>query len=687
MKSEFKRRALGVSLLSLLLAACGSGGSVSFSFALNSVTPNVSATLLGGETVEVTGVNFLDVTIVTVMFGGHPVQGVSVLGDGVIEVVTPPAPNGATGSVDVTVITADAGARTLANGYTYQNGDAMAVGAITPTTFTATGAEDFTITGQNLAGAGQTTVEVIFGSAGTVVGNVSDGGATVTGRAPLVAGTPPAAPVTVTVRRAPGEEANAPQTVTFDWNPPFGVPGPGQTVGGASQPVRIADGYAVACTAGVDGTWGNLDDEVLLLSGHPAAPNSVPVRRIPTVPGPAPTPVGFLHPQLSIPVSFATGDVFVYSVGTGAGPRITRITNISTATPTVTDNAPPGMNPLPLAAIGPNRLAYTTAGPDGILNGAASDEDLYVIDVVTMTPFLPITIGHVDLTLPASFSLPRSADGGSTVFLVSTGADAVAGNGNDQMVRAVVPAATASFAAAPFLVQPPLVLSSTTAFAPGAGANGVPGNADDTVEVFFHNGATLARTPRALGAALFVGAPLHAVRLGGSGGVVAAGTGLQIFTDILLGSPTLTAIPGVPILAGLPSLEAIVFGPGADLVVGAPPDEARHISGGGASVPFADVPLWTQAASPGSDADRAFAVGRGPDGAFGTGDELLVVQSVRALGQTRDGTTIPLAVDAGRSILSSSRFVPLSGSSGIIQSPGPDGVFGTPDDHYVLTRH
>ncbi|MGH7163672.1 MAG: hypothetical protein ACREID_09315, partial [Planctomycetota bacterium] len=192
--------------------------------------------------------------------------------------------------------------------------------------------------------------------------------------------------------------------------------------------------------------------------------------------------------------------------------------------------------------------------------------------------------------------------------------------------------------------------------------------------------------PRSLGVGHNVASLVSTARLGGTGCVVPAGAGLVLFTDVAMGAPTAVAMPGAPLLGSLASQEVIVFGPGADLAPATSDDEARRLDAAGASTSFSTVPLWAQGVPPGADAGRAFGVGAGADGTFGTGDEQVIVHSIRALGAAREATSLPASLPAAP-LSGTVPFFPLFATWGLVQSPGVNGTFGDVDDRLVLVRY
>ncbi|MGQ0614389.1 MAG: IPT/TIG domain-containing protein [Planctomycetaceae bacterium] len=699
MSSHLARRAAPALFCALLLcASCGGGGGggpLLTTFNVTSVSPNSVVGLLGGQEVTIHGVSFLDVLFTQVTFGGSAASALTVVDDFTLRAVIPPAPLGVPQTVSVSVSTFQAGTRSLANAFTYM--DTPALANISPALFTPTGAEDFTINATSFGLSGPGTVQVSFAGIGSVPGLLSADGSSITGRAPLAPGAPPAGPLAVTVTPGVGPVLDVLNPVAYSWSAPLFVPVPFQAIGGASRPMRLADGHALLCFPGANGIWGDADDEVVLLSGPPSTPAAQALRR------PTNIPVGFLSALNSIPAVLDGDTACVYSVGPdgAAATADDRAVLLDTliSGPVIADLPPFVLNTAPVAALGPDLVAFGAAGADGLLGTA--DDVVVAMQLVGTAPIIGgmTVVGPLDRTGPGSCSIPQSADG-TSMFLVTAGGNALPGDADDVMVLVSplpwLAATPGHFAPAPSPTQRAIVLSATRAIVPSAGPNGVPGTADDTLEVYTFAGGALARTSRPLGLPLGMGALRHAVRLGGAG-VVLASSGpdatagnlddrVLIYVDAATSASLSVAAPGLPLLAGLESSEVVMIGPGIDLVGGGGDDEARRIAADGATTSFATVPFFTQAGLPAADGSRVFAVGPGLDRAYGTGDEELLVFSVRALGASRDATALPLGLPFQR-LGAGQPVVPVGATWGLVQAPGPDGNFGTADDAYVLARY
>ena len=165
--------------------------------------------------------------------------------------------------------------------------------------------------------------------------------------------------------------------------------------------------------------------------------------------------------------------------------------------------------------------------------------------------------------------------------------------------------------------------------------------------------------------------------LGSSGVVVAInGANVRVYTDVGAGTLSDVAIMGVPAFVSLGG-EVLIYGPGIDLTPGTGDDVAVRIADTGTSTSFADVPKWGQALPPTTDGTRAFAVGAGPDGAPGTGDEQIIVHVPAALGRTRDAVALPLS-PPGFVINPVYPVTALGLDYGVMQQPG--------SNIYVLVR-
>lgn len=664
-----------------LLPACGGGGGGGggggITFLLFSVDPDTSLDLNGGDEVLVSGEGFLAAGIANVTFGGLPATNLAVLDDTTLRVTTPPAPGGNPGAVTVTVISLNAGQRELFAAYTYvappSNPDPQ---TITPTVFTATGAETFTIQGTSL-GTPNGLVEVTFAGAGTVTATVNATATLVTGRAPVTPGVPPTGAIVVTLGSG-SAAAEVPTRVTFDYQVPLSIGLPNQTAGGASRPVRLADTHGIVCTAGPNGVWGDGDDDVIFFLGPPA-PASVQLRRTDGT-----SPVGWLHPVNSVPVVLDEDTFCLYSVGldgaTGGGDdRITVVTQARTS-PVVTDYSLASViNPAPPGKVAATVFATTTAGPNGVLGDG--DDELLVFNFATALRQV-FTMGPVHLLNgTGNFSIPFSPDGDS-VFAMSVGPDGAPSTPDDSVVRLVRSTGAGAVRAAQFFGRP-LALNGSLVAAPGPGPNRIFGDNDDDLTVVDFAGVGANHS---LGGPLSVTAAVPFARLGTDGVVVAVrGATPQTdrvvaFTNPLGGTSASLTLPGVPLLSPLRGGALVVFGPGPNLTTNDPDDQALFVDSSAAgSTPFAGAQPWSQVpASPG-DQDRAFGV------VAGAGARLIVHQS-RALGAVVSVSSLPLS-DFGAPAAGGQPFVPIGPGWGLMQSPGNDGVFGVNLDSILVVRY
>ncbi len=692
-------RRAGALLPFLVLAACGGGGGGggggTATFTVTALNPAVSVDLAGGDLITITGTNFLTAAVDVITFGGIPGTNRILVSETELTVVTPPAPGGAAGAVDVVFTSLSGGTLQVSDGYTYAS-SAPNPQTIAPTSFTATGAESFTITGTTLGPLGG-QVTVVFQGIGSVTASVSANGTSVTGRAPLAGGVPPIGGITVTIDTG-SATVDVPTPVSYTYAPPVavGVAGvPYQTSGNASQPVRLADGYAVLCTAGVDAGWGTGDDEIKIVTGPPAATTvaSVAPRGFPG------TQVGYLSATSSVPVILGPDTFAVYSAGaTGVGPGFVLVTAARTA-PVADIFTYPGINAAPVAAIGPARIAFAAAGPDGIFGPggpppANQSDDLVVADFNLALAPPPILVTRVvggiadtSITGPGNFSIPFSADG-DTVFMMGAGPDAVRWNGDDTIIAHVMSTATTStLFSAPFLFGRPIALTSSLLAVPGAGPDGLAGGGNDTLEVFTYSGPW-SRTPHLLGQTFDVAALVPCGRVG-NGIVVPLLGGIRVYTNPLAGTASTLPFLGTALFAPLGNGGLAVFGPGANLVPRTGNDDvAMHIDSAGTTVEsFSLIPNLFQNVAPLSDADRVFAVSPGPDGAFQTPDDTLEVYQTRSLGQARSVTPLPLNALPVARVMGTLPFVPVGPGWGLLQSPGTDTIFGNTDDQLILVTY
>jgi len=689
-----KCRALGRAvfapvLLVFLLSGCGGGGGGGvIAFLLGLVTPSTSVDLNGGDLVTITGSNFTAANVAGVLFGGSPGLNFQLVDDSTLRVTAPPAPGGVPGAVDIEVRSIEAGSKFIISGFTYTGvAGPPAPTSIFPTIFSATGAEQFTIQGTSL-GPPNGTVQVTFQGVGTVTGNVNATGQFVIGNVPLHGGTPPQLPINVSVANG-AQVGNVPTAVTFPWVAPasFNVRHQSGFPGEASQPVRVADGIAVLCTAGLDTAWFTADDELVIVKGPPNAP------------GVTSLVLGHLDQRNSIPAVLDANTVAVFTPGPSALPSnddgVHLVTSLQGA-PASTKLVVPFMNPSPVAAIASNRIACTTFGVNTAPGGF--DDELKILEITgtAVTTTRTHAFGNADTflhALPAdNFSIPISF-GGDLVFVISVGTAGAGGADSTITAYSFSGAAALPPVGAPMLLRRPVAISATVVAAAAGDPAGIAApSGNDTLMVFTAAGGVVTRTDRRQSASLITTALLPIVRLGGGSVAipVAAGGGneIRIYSNLVAGAPLATPMPGTPLFAPLIGGDLVVWGPGVDLNPTTAPNECRRIiSAGGTQTPFALTPLWPLNFRPFSDSERAFATAGGGLG-FGSGTEILIVQQSRALGSATDAATLPLGGGAGVApVAAGFPFVPVGPGWGLIQSPGPNGTFRDLDDRIILARY
>ncbi len=690
-RTALGRAVFAPALLALLLSGCGGGGGGGvISFLLGLVTPSQSVDLNGGDILTITGSNFIAAGVAGVLFSGTPGLNFLRLDDTTLRVTSPPAPGGVPGPVDIEVRSIEAGSKFIIGGFTYVGvSGPPAPTTINPTIFSATGAEPFTIQGTSL-GPPNGTVQVTFQGVGTVTGNVSASGQFVSGNAPVGGGTPPQLPIAVSVANG-ALVGNVPTQVTFPWVAPaaFSVRHQSGFPGEASQPVRVADGIAVLCTAGADTGWGTADDELVIVKGPP------------NVPGVTSLVLGHLDQRNSIPAVLDANRVVIYTPGPSLLPSNDDGFHLVTALQTVpasTKLVSGFLNPAPVAAIASNRIACTAFGFDQAPGG--NDDELRILEITgtAVTTTRVHVFGNADTFLHAipsdNFSIPISF-GGDLVFVVSVGA--LGAGGADSTVTAYSFSGAAALGPgptpAPMLLRRPIAVSATFAAAVAGDPAGIAApSGNDNLMVFAASGGVVTRTDRRQGASLLTFALNPIVRLGGGTVAipVAAGSGneVRVFNNLVSGAPLSTAMPGTPLFAPLIGGDLVVWGPGVDLSATTAPNECRRItSTGGAQQAFAVTPFWLLNFRPLTDADRAFATAGGGTG-FGSGNEVLIVQQSRALGSAGDAATLPLGGGPGVApVLAGFPFVPVGPGWGLIQSPGPNGTFRDLDDRILLVRY
>ncbi|HEX5136609.1 MAG TPA: IPT/TIG domain-containing protein [Planctomycetota bacterium] len=698
--SSFTWRRAGALVPFLLLAACGGGGGGGgggpATFTVTAINPAVSVDLFGGDLVTITGTNFATAGVQNITFGGAAGTNRTIISETELTVVTPAAPGLQAGAVDVVLISSFGGTLQVPDGYTYAN-SAPNPQTIAPTTFSPTGAEPFTISGTTLGPLGG-QVTVVFHGIGSVTADVSANGTQVTGRAPVAPGVPPIGAITVTLDTG-SAQVDVPTTVGYTYSSPFAVVGaPFQTAGNASQPVRLADGYAVLCTAGANGTWGNADDEIRIVTGPP---NAITIGSVSPRGSPG-AQVGYLSATSSIPAVLGPDTFCVYSVGS-AGAGFFVVTNARTS-PVADFIIYPQMNVAPIAAIGPARVAFVSSGVDNVFGPfgappANQGDELVVGDLslaavpVTMAPLLVPAAPFADTSVTGlgNFSIPFSPDG-DTVFVMGAGPDAVRWNGDDTVLAHVMSTGTTSaLFPARFLIGRPIAFSTSLLAGPGVGPNGLAGGGDDALEVFTYTGGAWTGTPYLLGQTVNTAAAVVTYARVGNGIAVAlaAPNALRLYTNPATGAATTLPFNGTPLLAPFGNGGLMAFGPGPNLVPATGnDDEALHINATISSIdPFSIIPNLIQNVAPLSDGNRMFAVSPGPDAAFLTGDDTLEIYQSLALGQAGSACQLPLAAMPTAPVNGALPFVPIGPGWGLLQSAGIDGAFGNIDDQLILVQY
>ncbi|HEY6506403.1 MAG TPA: IPT/TIG domain-containing protein [Vicinamibacterales bacterium] len=125
-----------------------------------------TGSVLGGETVVITGTNFNTPAVSEVKFGSEDALDFIVNNDTTITATAPPSAGLASGSVDVTVTNATGtSANTAADTYNYEEPDPPTVTSVSPTGGPITGGTSVTITGTNFVAEDPANdIEVEFGS-------------------------------------------------------------------------------------------------------------------------------------------------------------------------------------------------------------------------------------------------------------------------------------------------------------------------------------------------------------------------------------------------------------------------------------------------------------------------------------------------------------------------------------------
>jgi len=703
-----------------LIACSGGGGGTTTRLIVDSISPAESLDLNGGETVVITGQNFLEARIARVIFGdGNPGFGLTVVSDTRIEVTVPPSPSGNAGTVNVDVESLDLGTRGINGGFTYV-GDSGPTGppvpqTIVPTNFTATGAEKFTIGGTNL-GPGGGQVNVNFVGIGLVQATVSQDGTLATGNAPVSPSVPVGTAIQVIVDNQ-GQGAEVPTRVNFNyagvisWLIPFQ-----EASGNSSRPVRVQNGMAVIATAGTDGNWGNPvgtgNDSLWMITGAPLPSAATDLFAA------QPAAVRRLNKNNSVPVAMDDDTVCVYSPGLDgviltADDVVLVVTNLQSPTPLVRQVPVPMLTPAPLARISSTKLAFTTRG-----TGTGGQDELRFIDLSGAVPSLMSTrvdIGLTDFSNIAGRahrSIPFSPDG-DAVFVLALGPPGGArifGDANDFVTRYVLSTGETNKFQTWWLLDSPVALSATRVVAPVSfRANAPDPRADDNLAVFDYSGGLFGRTLYGVGARIQTGG-LHIMATLGGGHVVFSHGGanslpgdaddqLAVFRDDGAGGFTKLDLnlAGRPLFAPLGDGSLVVFGRGNDLAPGSDPDRVLHIKADGASfAEFAGAPLWPQGTLAATDGTRVFAIGAGADHPFyGSGNEELLVFQTKSLGSPIAAATLPMSPPVGYRVFAApsqlgqvrTPFVPVGNSWGLMQSPGLSNFFSLGTDRILVVGY
>jgi len=306
----------------------------------------------GGTTVVITGSGFVPGS--TILFGGTPLTGVTIVNGTTITGVTPP---GTAGTVPVTILTPGGGTFTLNNGFTYtpvggDGGTAPTIGTINPNNGPTTGGTGVTITGTGFTPG-----------ATVVIGGTPATGVTVVNPTTITANTPPGTvgPANVTVTNPNGQSTILPNGFTYTATATGGAaptvgtitPNSGPTTGGT--PITITGtGFTPGSTVNVGGTPAT---GVTVVN-----PTTITATTPPGVPGGAPVTV-------TTPNGTGTG-TFTYRTITATGQAFGATASalgVVTLPPVALATLPPGQT---VNFIGTTVPGVITTGPitDSALN-------------------------------------------------------------------------------------------------------------------------------------------------------------------------------------------------------------------------------------------------------------------------------------------------------------------------------
>ena len=721
-------RAARLALLGGLFAAftaCsgGGGGGSAPTFTLTSITPDESPDLDGGGIAVIRGTNFESARVARVLFGdGNPGFGIDVKSQTELWVTIPPSPSGNPGPVTVEVESLDRGIKALFAGFSYGDGGGggptgpPVPTTVTPTVYTPTGAQRFTIGGSNF-GADGTVVSVRFRNVGSVEGTVAAGGTLVRGNAPIVASLQvPQIPVQVFVKVGQFEAA-AQTFVSFSYFPPAPVAGISFLEGraNASLPVRVANDKAVVATS-TNVAWRDGNDDLVLITVDTLT-NTVTTKSLLT--GQAPGNRN-LDLYSSSPIGLDNDTICVATVGPDRVPfsgdeTILIISNLGSPTPTVSPPvAAPFIARAPIVRISGTHIAFNTVGTGALSNGPGTtrSDQLWVYQIANgaLVPGgpAPVDIGLIDvvafpppMALRTLKALPFSPDG-NAVFVYSRGPalnNSGFSDGDDMITRFDIAAGTSITTVMPNLLAKPVALSEARIVAP---AKAFPGF--DVVSVMDFAGGVATSSSVSTGTFVNITATHQIAALKDGNFVMAIGPDGQpalsaanrigIFTDDGFGAINVNTISVAwkPLLAPLGDGSVMVFGPGPDNAAGTPFDRTFHIAANGApSLDFSSALSWLQLPSMGlgaaTDDTRAFALGRG-DLSWFNGDEVLHVFQARSIGQPIDATTMQLSTGPLGPVHNTVPFVPVGFNWGLMLSPGRNGPnWNQSDDRVILVYY
>jgi len=321
-------------------------------------------------------------------------------------------------------------------------------------------------------------------------------------------------------------------------------------------------------------------------------------------------------------------------------------------------------------------------------------------------------LGPMDATPGTAVSRPFTYDG-NYIYVVTMGVDFLPRNTDDNLHRIEVASmgggtATVLTRGIPDLYGDPIALASDLVVVPGAGTNTLPGTPDDVLMVFRVVGGALSRVNRPLGTAHGFGAPVSIARVGLSGVVMPLAVDpvwnnsieeIGVFLDPVSGAierySTQSGALLAPLQMGSSEIGArsvMVFDRGVDFAPGTGDEKTSWFDGDYSTAKIFQTAVgWRQLFVPAADRNRVFVVSMGVDGVPLSGDERLLVHQTLVAGQGGlDLADLPV-MGANALIDDGQPLIPVAYSWGVIQSPGPDRLFGGPvfggDDHIVIVHY